>query len=261
MAVSSPPDFSPLGTSPAPAIGRPDVSVVIPCLSEEQGIGWVIQRAREGLRSSGLAGEIVVVDNGSEDRTALIAAEHGAKVVVEDQRGYGYAYRRGFTEATGEIVLMADGDATYDLAYLGQFVDALGQGADLVLGSRINGIDPGAMPFLHRFVGNPFFSWLFSAAFSLELSDVCSGMRAFRRSTFPPESFDQGGMEFALEMLVNAAQRQLRVLEIPIDYHRREGISKLRTWRDGWRTLRYIASSKMNAFSEAPLLDRELRTD
>src|SRR5579884_99438 len=245
MAVSTLAQAGPTMSSACPSLPLVDVSVVIPCLSEEEGIGWVIDRAYEGLLRAELLGEIIVVDNGSKDRTAEIAEACGATVVVEDRRGYGYAYQRGFMEARGDIVVMRDGDGTYDLASLPEFVDAIQRGADLVLGARLDGMEPGAMPLLHRFVGNPFFSWLFSAAFALEISDVNSGMRAFRRHLFPPARFSQGGMEFALEMLVVAARDELRVVEIPISYKRRQGESKLRTWRDGWRSLSYLLGSKL----------------
>lgn len=229
-----------------------EVSIVIPCLSEEEGIGWTVDSALEGLARSGRRGEVLVVDNGSEDRTAEIAREHGARVVYEPHQGYGCAYLRGFAEARGEIVVMGDGDGTYDLRLTPLLLDAVSNGAALAMGRRLDGLLPGSMPLLHRLLGNPILSWLFSWWFGLRVSDVCSGMRAFRKSCFAPNMLRAPGMEFALEMLVVAARNKLSVVEVPIPYYARLGTSKLRTWRDGWRSLRFLLLASPDALLVYP---------
>jgi glycosyltransferase involved in cell wall biosynthesis len=217
------------------------ISVVLPCLNEERAVGQVVDEAWLGIESVGRAGEVIVVDNGSTDRSPEIAEEHGARVVHEPRRGYGSAYLRGLAEAQGEIVVMADADGTYPLRDLRPFVEAIDNGADLALGSRFQGqIHEGAMPWMHRMIGNPILTAVLNVFFGVRVSDAHCGMRAIRRAVLPGLRLQATGMEFASEMILKAAKRKLPVADIPIDYHPRIGESKLNTWRDGWRHLRFM---------------------
>jgi glycosyltransferase involved in cell wall biosynthesis len=220
---------------------RPEVSVVIPCLNEEAGVAAVVGDAWTGIERSGRSGEVIVVDNGSTDRSAELAEEAGARVVRETRRGYGSAYLRGLSEARGEYIVMADADGTYPLRRLPEFVDLLEQGNELVLGSRFKGtIHKGAMPWTHRWIGNPVLTFILNVFYGVSVSDAHCGMRAIRRSSVPKLELQATGMEFASEMILKASKRKLRVGEIPIDYEPRIGESKLNTWRDGWRHLRFM---------------------
>jgi glycosyltransferase involved in cell wall biosynthesis len=217
------------------------ISVVLPCLDEEGAVGDVIDDAWEGIAGTGLPGEVVVVDNGSTDRSAEIATEHGARVVYEERRGYGCAYLRGLAEAKGDFIVMADADGTYPLKELRPFVAQLQDGKDLVLGSRFRGrIHSGAMPWLHRRIGNPVLTWVLNLFFGVKVSDAHCGLRAVRRDALPVLELDSTGMEFASEMIFKAAKRGLAVGEVPIDYYPRIGESKLQSLRDGWRHLRFM---------------------
>jgi glycosyltransferase involved in cell wall biosynthesis len=184
---------------------------------------------------------VIVVDNGSTDRSAEVAEAAGARVVYEPRRGYGSAYLRGLDEAQGEYVVMADGDGTYDLGDLPAFVELLDDGDDLVLGSRFRGtIHEGAMPWAHRWIGNPVLTKILNVFFGIRVSDAHCGLRAIRRSAAALLELQATGMEFASEMILKAAKRNLRVGEVPIEYHPRIGESKLNTFRDGWRHLRFM---------------------
>jgi glycosyltransferase involved in cell wall biosynthesis len=217
------------------------ISVVMPCLNEEASIGRCVDKAIEGIRRTGLCGEVVVCDNGSTDRSAEIAAAHGARVVHQAERGYGHAYRAGFEAARGRYLLMGDADETYDFTQLDRFVELLQQGYDYVLGSRFAGeIQPGAMPWLHRYVGNPVLTWILNHLFGLNASDAHSGMRAFTREAYDRMHLQTTGMEFASEIVINAAKSRLKTAEVPIAYYPRLGDSKLDSVRDGWRHLRFM---------------------
>src|SRR5919202_1247840 len=193
-----------------------EVSVVIPCLNEEDAVGAVVDEAWEGLRRSGRDGEVIVVDNGSSDRSAEVAAEHGAAVVSEPRRGYGSAYLAGLAAAQGEYVVMGDADGTYPLQELGAFVDRLENGDDLVLGSRFRGtIHGGARPGLNRRIGNPILTGLLNLFFGVRVSDAHCGMRAVRRDALRTLDLHSTGMEFASEMVFKAYRPGLRVSEIP----------------------------------------------
>ena len=219
----------------------PEVSVVIPCLNEEAAVAAVVADAWSGIERSGRTGEVIVVDNGSTDRSVELAEAAGARVVHESRRGYGSAYLRGLEEARGEYIVMADADGTYPLHDLPAFVDLLESGDDLVLGSRFKGkIHRGAMPWAHRWIGNPVLTFILNVFYGVRVSDAHCGMRAIRRSAVPRLELHATGMEFASEMILKASKRNLRVGEIPIDYQPRIGESKLNTWRDGWRHLRFM---------------------
>jgi glycosyltransferase involved in cell wall biosynthesis len=221
-------------------VASPTVSVVIPCLNEEQCIALCVTSALAALAAAGLDGEVIVADNASEDRSAQLAADAGALVVTERRRGYGSAYLAGFAVARGAYVVMADADLTYDFAEIPRFVIALQAGADLVVGDRMDNIQPGAMPWLHRYVGNPLLSGFLNILFKTGVRDAHCGMRAFRRSALPALDLRTTGMEFASEMVIRAAKVNLKIEQVPIVYRRRDGESKLSTFRDGWRHLRFL---------------------
>lgn len=218
-----------------------DISVVMPCLNEEATLAQCIASAKKGLAQIGASGEIVVADNGSTDTSVAVATAHGARVVSVAARGYGNAYRAGIAAARGRIIVMGDSDGTYDFSRLGDIVKPLENGADLVLGSRLRGsIEPGAMPWLHRYIGNPVLSATLNLFYRTSISDTHSGFRAFTRGAYDRLGLKTTGMEFASEMLIVAAREGLRIREVPITYHPREGESKLRSFRDGWRHLRLL---------------------
>ena len=220
---------------------EPQISVVIPCLDEEEAVGNVVDQALDGIRRSGRSGEVIVVDNGSSDASAEVAAAHGARVVSEPRRGYGRAYLAGLAAARGEFIVMGDADETYPLQELGPFVDRLEAGDDLVIGSRFKGTIHGdAMPRLNRFVGNPILTGMLNLLFGVKVSDAHCGMRALRRDAVPLLDLHSTGLEFATEMVFKAYRRSLRVSELPIDYFPRTGESKLNRFGDAWRHVRFM---------------------
>jgi len=219
----------------------PQISVIIPCLNEQEAVGKVVDQAFEGIRRSGRAGEVLVVDNASTDASAAVAAESGAIVVSEPRRGYGSAYLAGLDQARGEYLVMGDADDTYPMNELSEFVERLDQGDDLVIGSRFKGTIHGdAMPFLNRFVGNPILTGMLNVLFGVKVSDAHCGMRAVRREALPVLDLHSTGMEFASEMVFKAYRRGLRVSEVPIDYYPRVGESKLNRFGDAWRHVRFM---------------------
>jgi glycosyltransferase involved in cell wall biosynthesis len=216
------------------------VSVVIPCLNEEASIQRCVEEALAALEGQGWQGEVIVADNGSDDRSAELARAAGALVIHEPRRGYGSAYRAGFAAAQGDYIVMADADLTYDFGDIPRFVAKLDEGADLVMGDRMKGIQPGAMPWLHRYIGNPVLTGILNLFFRTGVRDAHCGMRAVRRSALPRLDLRTTGMEFASEMVIRAGKERLEIEEIPIHYHPREGESKLSSFRDGWRHLRFL---------------------
>jgi glycosyltransferase involved in cell wall biosynthesis len=191
----------------------------------------------------GIAGEVVVVDNGSTDQSAAVAAAAGARVIQEPLRGYGNALRRGFKEAAGRYIIMADCDESYDLADVGRFVERLRHGADLVMGNRLAGdIKPGAMPWCHRWIGNPGLSWFLNLLFKTGAGDTHCGMRGFTQEAYRTMGLKMPGMEMASEMVIKSALTRLRVEEIPITLYPdgRDRRPHLRSLRDGWRHLRFM---------------------
>ena len=218
-----------------------DISIVMPCLNEEDTIEACIAKAQAGLARLNRSGEVVVADNGSTDRSVALAEAAGARVVHVARKGYGSAYRGGLAAARGEIIVMGDSDDTYDFSRIDALVHLVDQGADLVLGSRLKGeISPGAMPWLHRYVGNPILSFTLNLFYGTRISDTHSGLRAFRRAKYESLPIRSTGMEFASEMLILAARAHWTIAETPITYAARGGESKLRTFRDGWRHLRLL---------------------
>jgi glycosyltransferase involved in cell wall biosynthesis len=221
---------------------RPDklVSVIIPCLNEAQNIELCVTAAWAAMSLAGIDGEVIVADNGSEDGSAQLAEQAGAQVVHEPVRGYGSAYIAGFRAARGTYIVMADADLTYDFNEIPAFLAELQDGADMVIGDRMENIHPGAMPWHHRYIGNPLLSRLLNALFHTGVRDAHCGMRAFRRDRLQLLALRTTGMEFASEMVVRAAKECLDIREIPIEYHPRGGESKLSSFRDGWRHLRFL---------------------
>ncbi len=219
---------------------HPKVSVVIPCLNEAENIAECVTRARDAMHGAGIDGEVVVCDNNSTDGSGELATRAGAHVVLEERPGYGSAYLAGFAAARGEYIVMADADLTYDFAEIPRFVAELDKGAQLVMGDRMDNIHPGAMPWLHRYVGNPVLTGILNVFFKTGVSDAHCGMRGFRRDILPILDLRTTGMEFASEMVIRAAKEKLRIAEFPIEYHPRGGESKLSSFRDGWRHLRFL---------------------
>jgi glycosyltransferase involved in cell wall biosynthesis len=218
---------------------HPRVSVVIPCLNEAETIGECVRRAWVALEENALDGEVVVVDNGSTDGSGELARTAGAHVVDEPRRGYGSAYLAGLDVARGDYIVMLDADLTYDFDEIPRFVEELEGGAQLVVGNRMQNIQPGAMSLLSR-LGNPLLSGFLNVLHRTNVRDAHCGMRALRREVLPVLNLRTVGMEFASEMVIRAARERLDVREIPIELHPRVGRSKLSPFRDGWRHLRVI---------------------
>ena len=218
----------------------PLVSVVIPCLNEAANIERCVIDALAALRQGALDGEVIVVDNDSEDNSAQLAAAAGATVILERRRGYGSAYLAGFAAARGRYIVMADADLTYDFGEIPTFVAKLDDGAQLVMGNRMDNIQPGAMTWLHRYVGNPVLTGLLNLFFRTGVRDAHCGMRALRRDVLDTLDLRTTGMEFASEMVIRAAKQHLAIAEVDIEYHPRGGESKLSSFRDGWRHLRFL---------------------
>lgn len=218
-----------------------EVSVILPCLNEEKTIEACIRKSKEAFGRDGIDGEVVVVDNGSTDRSMEIAERAGARIVKETRKGYGSALRRGIEEAAGKYLVMGDADDTYDFSQLGAFVAKLREGYGLVMGSRFKGkILPGAMSWSHRYVGNPILSGMLRVFFGGGISDSHCGLRAFSREAYKKMELRTTGMEFASEMVIHALKKKLRITEIPITYYPRRGESKLESFRDAWRHMRFM---------------------
>jgi glycosyltransferase involved in cell wall biosynthesis len=231
------------------------ISIVIPALNEEGIVGKTVKSVPiKELEEKGFETEIIVVDNASTDKTAEEASEAGAKVVYEKKRGYGNAYLRGFKEAKGDIIVMGDADGTYPLNTTYKFIQPLiNEKADFVMGSRLKGdIQKGAMPALHRYIGNPFLTWMLNSLFSTGISDAHCGMRAIKKEALNKLPLRSGGMEFASEMVIEASRKNLKIAEIPITYYPREGESKLSSFADGWRHLRFMMLYRPTPFLLVP---------
>ena len=229
-----------------PAERSIELSVVMPCLNEADTLAVCIGKAQSALREHGIAGEVIVSDNGSTDGSREIAEGLGARVIRAPVRGYGGALMEGIAAARGKYVLMADADDSYDFGEIPVFLGKLREGYDLVQGCRLPSgggtIRKGAMPFLHRWWGNPMFSWIARLWFRVPIRDIHCGMRAFTRSLF--DRLDQRctGMEFASEMIIKSALRNAKMAEVPITLSpdgRKSHSPHLRTFRDGWRHLRF----------------------
>jgi len=221
---------------------KPLVSVVMPCLNEEEAIGFCIEKIHRTFTRNNINGEIVVCDNGSTDNSVAIAEDMGVRVVYQPLPGYGNAYLKGFAGARGSYLIMGDADDTYDFNLIPQFLEKLvKERYDFVTGSRyVEGFEDKSMPLLHRFVGNPALTAILNTLFGTAYTDVYCGFRGFSRAAYDLIQPISPGMEFNLELAINAGLANLRVAEIPIRLHPRKGESKLRTIRDGWRSLRMM---------------------
>jgi glycosyltransferase involved in cell wall biosynthesis len=224
-----------------------EVSVVIPCLNEEDTLARCVEKARRALREHNIAGEIVVADNGSTDSSRAIAERQGTRVIMVTEPGYGSALMGGIAVATGRFVIIGDADDSYDFLEIPKIVEKLREGFDLVQGCRLpaggGSVRRGAMPFLHRWVGNPFFSFLVRKWFHAPINDVYCGLRGFTKAMY--ERLDQRctGMEFATEMIIKASLHGEKIAEVPITLYpdrRTSHAPHLKTFRDGWRTFRYF---------------------
>jgi len=220
-----------------------ELSVVMPCLNESRTLAACIQKAQSAMERLSVRGEVIIADNGSTDGSQSLAEELGARVVPIKERGYGSALRGGIAAARGRFVIMGDSDDSYDFTQLGDFLTKLNEGYDLVMGNRfLGGIRQGAMPFLHRFLGNPVLSWLGRLFFGCPVGDFQCGLRAFRKDAIDKLELQTTGMEFSTEMVVKATLFNLRIIEIPttLSPDGRGRPPHLRTWRDGWRYLRFL---------------------
>ncbi|RJP48446.1 MAG: glycosyltransferase family 2 protein [Anaerolineaceae bacterium] len=219
------------------------LSILMPCLNEAETLEACIRKADGFLKTSRIEGEIIVADNGSTDGSIEIAKNAGAKIIHVTEKGYGSALMGGIQAARGEWIVMGDADDSYDFSALGPFVEALAAGHDLVMGNRfVGGIRPGAMPFLHRYLGNPVLSWLARLFFRSNIGDFHCGLRGFRREAILSLNLQTTGMEFASEMIVKATLRGLKIGEVPTILYPdgRTRPPHLRTWSDGWRHLRFL---------------------
>ncbi|WP_292388460.1 glycosyltransferase family 2 protein [Methanosarcina sp. UBA5] len=218
----------------------PSLSIVMPSMNEEETIRICIEKAQSIFKKYSIEGEIIVADN-SSDRTAEIAASMGAKV-IGPIKGYGNAYLKGLAEAKGDYIAIADADNTYDLLELDKFLDPLMAGeADFIMGTRLKGnIKKGAMPWLHQYIGNPFLTAVLNFLFKTKISDAHCGMRAFTKEALGKMDLKTHGMELASEMIIEAAKCGLKIKEVPITYYSRRAPSKLRSFQDGWRHMRFM---------------------
>src|ERR1700674_4751967 len=227
------------GPSPRPV----EVSIVMPCLNEAETLATCIQKAQQAIRKDGLSAEIIVADNGSTDGSQLIATELGARLVPVKRKGYGSALIGGIDAAHGELVIMGDADDSYDFTAIAPLIAKLREGCDLVVGNRfLGGIQPGAMPWSHRWIGNPVLTLISRVFFHTPVGDAHCGLRGFRKDAYERMRLRATGMEFASEMVIKASLNRMRIAEVPVTL-RPDGRSRpphLRTWRDGWRHLRFM---------------------
>ena len=222
------------------------ISVILPCLNEEKGLPFCIDEILDVKKRHSLDIEVIIVNNNSTDRTVAIAEEYSqkfpevVKLYHEEHPGYGSAYLKGFKESTGEHIFMADADGTYCFNDIPKFIQSLKDGSDLVMGDRqVRTLKNGIMPWHHKYIGNPLLSFLVIFFFKVNLHDIHCGVRAIKKSSFNSLKLYTRGMEFATEMIIKAARRGLTIHEIPVTYRARLGESKLESFSDGWRSLRF----------------------
>lgn len=222
------------------------ISIILPCLNEEKAIASCLDEIKKTIKDNSLKAEIIVVNNNSTDNTASILSQYKENlpeliVVDEEKGGYGFAYLKGLEIARGEYIFMADADGTYNFSEIPNFIKKLEQGNDLVIGDRFSDkMEDDSMPWLHKYIGNPFLSSLVRLFFGVKIHDIHCGARAMTRDALKKLKLYTGGMEFASEMIISATKKNLKITEIPIEYRKRIGESKLNSWVDGWRHLRFI---------------------
>lgn len=239
--MNAAPDPGAAATAAAPP--ALELTILMPCLDEAETLATCVRKAQAFLAGSGVQGEVLVADNGSVDGSQAIAQQEGARVVDVTERGYGAALKAGIQAARGRYIVMGDADDSYDFSRLMPFVEGLRSGSDLVIGNRFRGgIAAGAMPFLHRYLGNPVLSFLGRLFFGVGVRDFHCGLRGFARDRFLALGLASSGMEFASEMVVKASLAGYRISEVPTTLQRdgRSRAPHLRTWRDGWRHLRFL---------------------
>jgi glycosyltransferase involved in cell wall biosynthesis len=220
-----------------------EISIVMPCLNEAETLASCIQKAQRAIAKEGLSAEVIVADNGSTDGSQVIAKELGARVVSVARRGYGSALIGGIAAARGRFVIMGDADDSYDFTAISPLIEKLREGFDLVMGNRfLGGIEPGAMPWSHRWIGNPVLTLISRVFFHTPVGDMHCGLRGFGKDAYERMRLRATGMEFASEMVIKASLKKMRIAEVPVTL-RPDGRSRpphLRTWRDGWRHLRFM---------------------
>lgn len=222
-------------------INPPEISIILPCLNEEQGLPFCLETINRIIQKHNLTAEIIVADNGSTDNSTHIARKYNARLITEKEQGYGAACRAGFNAAKGTYLFLADADGSYDFQEIPSFLNELRNGYDFVIGNRFAGkIEKDAMPFAHRHVGNPLLSWLLRLFFKGTIHDAHCGMRAISAESFHKLNLKTTGMEFASEMVIKIEKENLSIKELPINYHKRQGQSKLKSLADGWRHLRFM---------------------
>jgi glycosyltransferase involved in cell wall biosynthesis len=223
--------------------GDPEISIVMPCLNEELTLAECIGQARDALRDNGISGEIIIADNGSTDNSRELAESLGARVVPVERKGYGSALMGGIAAARGKYIVMADADCSYDFGHIPRFLEKLRAGYELVMGNRfLGGIRPGAMPPLHRYLGNPVLTGIGRLFFKSPCGDFHCGLRAFSKAAYERMSLRTTGMEFASEMVVKATVFKMPMCDVPttLSPDKRDRPPHLRSWRDGWRHLRFL---------------------
>lgn len=240
--------MNPAGSAPV----YPTISVILPALDEELTIGTCIQKIQTVFFNNSLDGEILVADS-STDRTAEIAESLGARVIHPEKKGYGNAYLAAFAQARGQYLVLGDADDTYDFLEIPKLLLSLENGADFVIGSRFKGsIQPNSMTVLHRYIGNPVLTWMVNRIFHTRFSDTHSGFRAITKEALGRLDLKSGGMEFASEMLIMASKENLKIGEVPITYYPRKAPSKLHSFADGWRHIRFVLLMKPLPFIAIP---------
>lgn len=222
------------------------ISIILPCLNEEKAIGSCLDEIKKTIKDNSLEAEVIVVNNNSTDSTASILSIYKKDfprliVVDEEKGGYGFAYLKGLETACGQYIYMADADGTYNFSQIPNFINKLEEGNDLVIGNRFSDkMEDDSMPWLHKYIGNPFLSSLVRLFFGVKIHDIHCGARAITHDALKKLTLYTGGMEFASEMIISATKKNLKIAEIPIEYRKRIGESKLNSWADGWRHLRFI---------------------
>lgn len=224
------------------------ISIVMPCLNEEKTIAICIQKAQKFLSAHSLLGEIIIGDNGSNDNSVNVAKANGAKVIFIKEKGYGNALLGAIKAAQGKYIIMGDSDDSYDFENLSPFIEKLDNGYDLVIGNRFKGgIESNAMPYLHRYLGNPILTFIGNLFFNVNIYDFQCGLRGIKKDVLDIIQLSSSGMEFASEMIVKSKFHQLKIVEVPTPLFKdgRNGPSHLNTWTDGWRHLKYLISYRI----------------